>query len=172
MLVLCAGRHNEIRLIQWPEVDWVRKVLTVPAARMKGRKSKRKPHAIPLPDRAIEILEKRRHLDAPFADVGRDAIAKLNRAICGEWTEIIEGEEVVVRPTPHGWRSTFRRWAAAKGNISFEAAELALAHEIAMTKAQRAYLRGEGLLDERRILMARWADYLADRRGQVVTLRA
>jgi integrase len=57
---------------------------------------------------------------------------------------------------PHGFRSTFRDWAAEAG-YPFEVCEAALAHTPA-SKVVSAYLRTD-LLDKRREMMDRWADY-------------
>ena len=60
---------------------------------------------------------------------------------------------------PHGWRSTFRDWAAETTTFAPEVAEKALAHAI-KNKVEAAYRRGD-LFDKRRLLMQAWADYLA-----------
>ena len=64
-----------------------------------------------------------------------------------------------VAAVPHGFRSTFRDWAAERTNYPREAAEMALAHTIG-DKVEAAYRRGD-LFEKRRLLMADWAAYLA-----------
>jgi hypothetical protein len=59
--------------------------------------------------------------------------------------------------TVHGFRSTFRDWAAERTSFSHEVCEMALAHTIA-NKAEAAYRRGD-LFDKRRELMQAWADW-------------
>jgi len=72
--------------------------------------------------------------------------------------------------TAHGFRSTFRDWAAERTNFSREVCEMALAHTIS-DKTEAAYLRGD-LFDKRSDLMETWAAYAcADTGNKVVTLR-
>jgi integrase len=74
---------------------------------------------------------------------------------------------------PHGFRSTFRDWAAERTNFPNEMVEMALAHAID-SKVEAAYRRGD-LFDKRRRLMEAWASYcgLAARKiDTVVPLRA
>jgi integrase len=61
--------------------------------------------------------------------------------------------------TVHGFRSTFRDWAAEQTNFSREVAEMALSHAIG-DKVEAAYRRGD-LLDKRRRLMEAWATFAA-----------
>ena len=71
----------------------------------------------------------------------------------------------------HGFRSSFRDWAAERTNFSREVCEMALAHTVS-DKTEAAYLRGD-LFDKRRELMDTWAAYaLADGDQKIVTLRA
>jgi len=73
--------------------------------------------------------------------------------------------------TVHGFRSTFRDWAAERTNFPREAAEMALAHAIA-SAVEAAYRRGD-LLAKRQQLMAAWARYCSTPpgAGEVVPLR-
>lgn len=59
--------------------------------------------------------------------------------------------------TAHGFRSTFRDWAAEATSYPREVAELALAHAIG-DKVEAAYRRGD-LLEKRRNLMNEWAAF-------------
>ncbi len=59
--------------------------------------------------------------------------------------------------TPHGFRSTFRTWAAEKTSFPDEIAEAALAHTV-KSKVVAAYQRGD-LFEKRRALMTAWARY-------------
>lgn len=62
-----------------------------------------------------------------------------------------------VAAVPHGFRSTFRDWAAERTNFPREVAEMALAHTIG-DKVEAAYRRGD-LLDKRRQMMSEWAEF-------------
>jgi integrase len=61
--------------------------------------------------------------------------------------------------TVHGFRSTFRDWAAERTNYPSEVVEMALAHSIG-DKVEAAYRRGD-LFEKRRRLMSEWATYCA-----------
>jgi integrase len=60
--------------------------------------------------------------------------------------------------TPHGFRSSFRDWAAEETNYPSEVVEMALAHTI-KNKTEAAYRRGK-LLAKRAELMKAWAEYV------------
>jgi len=68
----------------------------------------------------------------------------------------------------HGWRSTFRDWAAERTSVPGEVAEAALAHTI-QNKVEAAYRRTK-YLDKRRHLMDLWADYLEGESAKVVPI--
>jgi integrase len=72
--------------------------------------------------------------------------------------------------TAHGFRSTFRDWAAERTNYPREVCEQALAHAID-DKVEAAYRRGD-LFEKRRRLMGGWAKWCASRppAGEVVAL--
>jgi hypothetical protein len=73
--------------------------------------------------------------------------------------------------TVHGFRSTFRDWAAEQTNFPREVCEQALAH-LDGSAVERAYRRSD-LFEQRRLLMCRWADYCQRGQGaKVVPLRA
>jgi integrase len=59
--------------------------------------------------------------------------------------------------TVHGFRSTFRDWAAEETNFPNEVVEMALAHAIE-SKTEAAYRRSD-LFEKRRSLMAAWSDF-------------
>ncbi|MFB8831801.1 tyrosine-type recombinase/integrase [Azotobacter sp. CWF10] len=67
---------------------------------------------------------------------------------------------------PHGFRSTFRTWAAEQTNHPREVCEMALAHTLE-SKVEAAYNRGD-LLDKRRALMEEWSAFLATYEREVV----
>ena len=72
-------------------------------------------------------------------------------------------KELGIEAVPHGFRSSFRQWAAERTNIPREVAEFALAHVVG-DSAERAYQRSD-LFDKRRALMDAWAAYLSGERA-------
>ena len=80
-----------------------------------------------------------------------------------------------IRPgvTTHGFRATFRTWAAERTNFQREVIEAALAH-IVGDETERAYQRGDAL-DKRRRLMAAWAEFCgrsAQTSNKIVSMNA
>jgi integrase len=141
-LILTAARTGEVIGATWAEIDFEEKTWTIPASRMKGGKE----HRVPLCDRAIEILK-------GLPQSGSRVFPLSNMAML----ELIRG----MRPgyVPHGFRSTFRDWAAERTNVANHVVEQALAHVIG-NKVEAAYRRGD-LFEKRRRLMNDWGKYCA-----------
>jgi integrase len=140
-LILTAARTGEIRRATWDEFDLAAKVWTVPASHMKGGKQ----HKVPLCNRAIEILNARPRNEAPFpmGAVGMAQCLQRHRSDA----------------TVHGFRSSFRDWAAERTSYPNHVAEQALAHAIS-SKVEAAYRRTD-LFEKRRRLMNDWAAWCA-----------
>ena len=150
-LILTAARSWEARGARWEDIDLKAGIWTIPASRMKMGKA----HRVPLSFQANCVL--------------REACEKLG------------GKSGLVFPTPagkplsghclshrlrrdepgcvpHGFRSSFRDWAAEKSGASREAIELALAHTVG-GPVETAYFRSD-LLEQRQPLMEKWADFV------------
>jgi integrase len=134
------------------EIDTGAEVHTIPEARMKAGRE----HRVPLSDEAIAVLAK--------AEEVRTGDWMFNGAVAGRplsnmaLLEKVRG--LAPGATTHGMRSAFRDWARENG-VSREFAEAALAHTV-RDKTERAYARGD-LLEPRRDVMQRWADFLTGR---------
>jgi integrase len=150
-MAACALRPSEALKMQWPEVDLEKRLLTVAAPRMKGRKGKTKPHVVPLSSLAVETLERRRRLrigdnqnvfaglDGPPPSHTYFALAPPKAGI----KPLLQDKSKTPLGTPHSWRSLFRDWASEVGNIPPDLAEMALAHRL--PKIQAAYRRDSGI---------------------------
>jgi integrase len=152
-LILTTARTQEARLATWSELDIEGALWTVPKQRMKARRE----HLVPLPPRAVEILKglRSRILD-PTALVFADA--QTGRALSeNRFLNARDDLGYRDRCMPHGFRSSFRDWAAEETAFSSEVVEMALAHAIP-NKVEAAYRRGD-LLAKRRKLMDAWAQY-------------
>jgi integrase len=144
--ILTTARTNEVLGAKWEEIDQTAKTWTIPGVRMKGGKL----HRVPLSDRALSIIKAaNRNGEYVFGDGDR----QLPRKAFAKVLEGMKHGDV----TPHGFRSTFRDWAAEQTNFPREIAEAALAHAL-KDKTEAAYQRGD-LLEKRRKLMAAWAEY-------------
>ena len=161
--ILTATRSSETLGARWSEIDMAEKVWTVPAARMKAARA----HRIPLPHRAMEVLEKlfeARSCDFVFP--GQRADKPLSNMAMEMVLRRMKLEDVTV----HGFRSAFRDWAGNETSFPREIAEAALSHVIG-DKAEQAYRRGDAL-EKRRALMAAWASHCEPEVvGNVVAMR-
>lgn len=149
-LILTASRTGEVIGARWSEVDMDEKTWTIPAERMKARK----PHRVPLSDKAIQILKtmnETRLSDYVFPGM-RPKAPLSNMAFAALLKRMDHGHI-----TAHGFRSTFRDWAAECTAYPNEVCEQALAHTVA-NRVEAAYRRGD-LFDKRRRLMDDWTAY-------------
>jgi integrase len=147
--ILTVARTGEVLGAQWPEIDLKAKVWTVPAGRMKGGRE----HRIPLSEAVLAILKrmaKAREGDHVFPGDRRAMLS--NMALLMLLRRMGRGDL-----TAHGFRSTFRDWAAERTNFPNEVVEMALAHAIS-DKTEAAYRRGD-LFEKRRKLMDAWAAF-------------
>ena len=147
-IVLTALRLDEAREGTWDELDFDNKVWTIPANRMKAEKE----HRVPLSAAALTVLKGMadiRQSDYVFPGAQGGAVAKTM-----PWRLL---KQLAGNVTIHGFRSSFRDWAAERTSYPREVAEMALAHTIP-NAVEAAYLRSD-LFEKRRRLMSAWADY-------------
>lgn len=147
--ILTAARTSETLRARRCELDLAAGIWTVPADRMKAGIE----HRVPLSDRAIEILATLPKGEIVFPGAkpgeplsGMALLMTLRRMGRGAFTV-------------HGFRSTFRDWAAETTGFSGDVCEAALAHTI-RNRSEAAYRRGD-MLEKRRRLMDAWADFCA-----------
>lgn len=163
VLILTAARSGEIRGMTWSEVDLDARTWTIPAERMKAGKE----HRVPLTSHVVEILR-----DLPRIE-GTDLVFPAPRGgMLSDMTLNAVMRRMQVDAVPHGFRSTFRDWAAERTNYPREVAEMALAHTIG-DKVEAAYRRGD-LFEKRRRMMEEWAkhcDTVQPVGGVVVSIR-
>ena len=151
-LILTAARSGEVRKATWDEIDLGGAVWTLPAERMKANRE----HRVPLSSRAIEVLDEAAELSdggglvfpgtRPGRPLSENTHSKLLR-------------ELGFATVTHGFRSSFRDWAAERTSAPHTVMEAALAHTI-RNKVEAAYARSD-LFEKRRALMEAWAAYLA-----------
>lgn len=130
-------------------MEFAAKVWVIPAARMKGGRE----HRVPLSDHALQILRFLPREDGNhFVFIGPRAGGLSNMAMAALLKRMVCDDITV-----HGFRSTFRDWAAERTNYANHVVEMALAHVIG-DKVEAAYRRGD-LFEKRRRLMAEWSKY-------------
>ena len=154
LLILTATRTSEVIESKWNEFNLETKVWVIPAERMKAGKE----HRVPLNARAIEILEHLKTISVnsylfPGA-LHKEESHLSNMALLSMMRKMPKYVEYV----PHGFRSTFRDWAAETTDYPNETVELALAHTI-KNKAEAAYRR-QDQLDKRIKLMGEWGKFI------------
>ena len=130
--MLTAARSGEVRLATWDEIDTAGRVWTVPAMRMKAKRE----HRVPLCRRAAEILEVARTL----GDAGGLVFPMRSGRPISMSTLPKMLQYVGVPAVAHGFRSSFRDWAAEETDHPREVIEAALAH-VVQNKVEAAYAR-------------------------------
>jgi integrase len=161
LTILTATRTNEVLAAKWEEIDFSKKEWVIPAERMKARKE----HRVPLTDKSIAVLKNVMKLTSDKEDVGKPE-ARTGWVFPGRKKKThlsgmamlmllrrMERQDITV----HGFRSTFRDWAAEQTVFPREIAEVSLAHATE-NKVEAAYLRSD-LFDRRRKLMEAWSRY-------------
>jgi integrase len=152
-MILTASRTGEVIGAKWSEIDFGTTVWTVPADRMKAGREQR----VPLCNRAMAILnsiQSNHNRDEHVFPGWRAGTGLSNGAMLMLMRKLAFGHY-----TPHGFRSTFRDWAADEAHtFQNETIELALAHTI-KNQAEAAYRRGDQL-ERRRELMDVWSNYI------------
>ena len=164
--IFTAGRSGEVLGATWDEIDEDQKIWIVPGHRMKIGKE----HRVPLSTPAIAVLAammKIRQNDCVFPGNQHPTLSNTSMLML---LRRMGRNDLTV----HGFRSSFRDWAAERTNYPNEVVEMALAHSIS-NKVEKAYRRGD-LFDKRRRLMDDWADFcdakqVADNR-RILPIRA
>ena len=149
-LILTATRTSETTGAKWDEIDFENKTWTIPADRIKGGKE----HRVPLSPEAMKIakaMNKVRDGNYVFPG-GKRGKALSNNALLALLKRMDRSDL-----TAHGFRSTFRDWAAEQTNYPREVAEMALAYTVS-DKVEAAYRRGD-LFTKRQRLMNEWSKY-------------
>jgi len=147
--ILTAARTGEVTGARWDEIDFEQKTWIVPAGRVKMKRE----HRVPLSDRALEVLRACPREDGnPHVFIGGRKGAPISNMAMGTLLKRMNRDDVTV----HGFRSTFRDWAAERTNYQNHIVEMALAHVV---KGVEAHYRRGDLLDRRRRLMTEWAIY-------------
>jgi len=156
-LILTAARTGEVIGARWDEVDLEEKIWVVPAARMKAGRE----HRVPLSAAAVAVLEEMSEIrESDFVFPGGKKGKPLSNMAMLAVLKRMERSEL----TAHGFRSSFRDWAAEQTNFPHEVAEMALAHTVG-DKVEAAYRRGD-LFQKRQQIMEAWARFCLTTRSQ------
>ena len=153
-LILNANRTSEVAEAPWSEFSQTEPHWTIAAARMKVEKD----YTIPYSRRSREILDEMHGMDTTYVFPGtkRRKDGSSRPISTGTMASVLK-RMGITDATVHGFRATFRTWAADETDHPRDVCEAALAHTIS-DKVEAAYNRAE-LLRKRNALLQDWADY-------------
>ena len=154
-LILTAVRSGSVRQAEWSEIDLNKKLWIIPPEHTKTRQE----HRVPLQPEAIELLKglpKMVGVQKIFPSPRGTALSDM--ALSQLMRGMLERGEITVEAVPHGFRSTFRDWAAEKTSYPDEIRKAASGHTVG-DAVQKAYQRTD-LLEKRRELMNDWAEFV------------
>ena len=147
LTILTACRSGEVLAARWSEIDLEAGVWVIPGERMKAGRE----HRVALSPQAVALLRDVSRTESAWVFPGERKGRPLSNMAMSMVLRRMGHDDLTV----HGFRSTFRDWAAETTNHPREVAEAALAHTIS-DKVEAAYRRGD-LLGRRRHLMEEWA---------------
>ncbi len=154
-LILTAVRSGSVRLAEWSEIDLEKRMWVIPAEHTKARQE----HRVPLQPRAIKLLQslpKMAGTQIVFTSPTGKSLSDM--ALSQLMRGMRERGELTVKAVPHGFRSTFRDWAAEQTAYPDEMRKIASGHTVG-DAVKEAYQRTD-LLEKRRQLMNEWASFI------------
>ena len=164
-LALTAARPGEVAGATWDEIGPDERCWTIPAHRMKEERE----HKIPLSLSARRVLyqawkltaEKTGSLlsipDTPRPHLPIFPALRGGGSVRGDSIRKLLQRGGRFKVTAHGFRSSFRVWAAEQTDFPRDVAESALSHKVG-NQVERAYLR-TSFYDKRVELMEMWGDH-------------
>ncbi|WP_121631159.1 tyrosine-type recombinase/integrase [Tropicibacter alexandrii] len=161
LLILTGVRSGPLRMLRLDQIDG--DVWTVPGEAMKGRKGTTSDFRVPLSSEALAVID----LARPFARKGY-LFANPRGTVLSDMTLSQHMKRAKLEARPHGFRSSLRDWLAEATTAPHEVAETMLGH-VTDGAVVRAYRRTD-FLDQRRVLLERWADHVTGGAGKVVKL--
>jgi integrase len=147
--ILTASRTGEVIFAKWEEFNLDAMLWVIPKERMKANKE----HRVPLVRDSLTILARMKGLDPVWVFPGAKRGRPMSNMAMANVLERMQRADITV----HGFRSTFRTWAAERTLYPKEMPEMALAHKVG-TEVEEAYRRTD-LFERRRALMKDWADW-------------
>ena len=159
--ILTAARSGEALGARWSEFDLDAKIWTIPEDRMKARRQ----HRVPLSPAVLDVLSRAKGRHEEWVFPGQKHGKPLSNMAMEMQLRRMNRDDITV----HGFRSSFRDWAAETTNFPREVCEMALAHVIE-SDTEAAYRRGD-LFEKRGKLMDAWSSFVTNEPGKVVRLR-
>jgi integrase len=162
-LILTAVRSGSVRQAEWSEIDYDKALWVIPAEHTKAKQE----HRVPLQPQAIKLLKslpKMAGSNTIFPSPTGKALSDM--ALSQLMRGMRDRGELTVEAVPHGFRSTFRDWAAEQTAYPDEIRKAASGHTVG-DAVKEAYQRTD-LLEKRRQLMLVWGNY-CDKVAQLST---
>jgi len=160
-LILTVVRSTPLRFINEKQIAG--DVWTIEGETMKGRRDKTPDFRVPLVPEALAVIdEARRHSRNGFL------FPSVKKGVISDMTMAMLMQRLEIEARPHGFRSSFRDWVAETTTTPHEVAETAMGHVVGGA-VERAYRRTD-FLDQRRVLMQRWADHVTGKSGKVIDI--
>ncbi|MGX9352359.1 tyrosine-type recombinase/integrase [Shimia sp. W99] len=161
LLILTGVRSKPLRLLKLDQIDG--DIWTIPGEAMKGRKGATNDFRVPLSQEALRVVE----LALPHSRNGF-LFPNTRQGVISDMTLSRMMERRQLEARPHGFRSSLRDWLAEAADAPHEVAEAVLGH-VTDSGVVRAYRRTD-FLEQRRVLLERWADFLSGGKGHVLKL--
>jgi integrase len=161
LLILSGLRSKPIRFCRLDQIEG--DVWTVPAEYMKARKGHAVDFRVPLSSEMQSVIEKAK----PFARDGF-LFPSVRKGVISDATMSRLMERRGMEARPHGFRSSLRTWCAEATETPRDVAEMVLAH-VTGSKVEQSYRRTD-FLEQRRVLMERWADHVLGNSGKLVSM--
>jgi len=163
LLILTCSRSAPLRFLTLDQIDG--DVWTIPGAAMKGRKGQTEDFRVPLSAEAMGVIEEaKRHARGGFL------FPSVRKGVISDATMSRMMERRGMAERPHGFRTSLRTWLAESTDAPHEVAEACLAH-VTGSSVVRAYRRTD-YIEQRRVLMERWAGHVTGQSGQVIRMVA
>ncbi len=161
LLILTGVRSAPLRFLRLEQIEG--NVWTIPGERMKGRRDATPDFRVPLSPQALAVIDEAKPL-------ARDGFLfpNVRKGVISDMTMGRLMERMKLDARPHGFRSSLRDWLAEVTDTTHEVAESCLSHVVGGS-VERAYRRTD-YLEQRQIVMARWAKHVTGQNGQVVKL--
>lgn len=160
-LILTGSRSKPVRFAHIDQFDG--DVWTIPADLMKAIKGKAKDFEIPLSPEAIAVVGLARQFNG-----GGFLFPNVRQGVISDATMSRYMDRVGLEARPHGFRSSLRTWLAECTDAPWEVAETCISHATG-NKVSRSYERTTHL-EQRRVLMNRWADHCLGQSGKVLEI--
>ncbi|WP_080250989.1 tyrosine-type recombinase/integrase [Brucella abortus] len=161
LLILTGVRSGPLRSIHERQIDG--NVWTIPGEAMKGRKDATNDFRVPLTVEAMKVIDiARRHARDGFL------FPNVRSGVISDMTLGMFMRRAKLEARPHGFRSSLRDWIAETTDTPHDIAETVLGHTVGGS-VERAYRRTD-FLEQRRVLMERWANHVAGNGAQILQL--